>query len=62
MSNEFVNDFFSELSVNTMPEVNPNGKMFIINKLSKGKWQAKYSDGSTKIFKTLKEARRSGHP
>ena len=62
MSNDFLNDFFSEIHTETMPEVDPKGKMFIINKLSKGKWQAKYSDGSTKIFKTLKEARRSGHP
>ena len=62
MSNDFLNDFFSEIYTETMPEVDPNGKMFIINKLSKGKWQVKYSDGSTKIFKTLKEAKRSGHP
>ena len=62
MSNDFIDNFWRWLHAETMPEVNPNGKMFIINKLSKGKWQAKYSDGSTKIFKTLKEARRSGHP
>ena len=43
-------------------DVNPNGRIYIIWKISKNKWEAKYPDGSTKQFRTLKAARAYGIP
>ena len=39
--------------------VNIEGRLFIVKKLAKNKWQAQYSNGSTKVFKTLKAAKAS---
>jgi len=41
-------------------DVNPNGRIYIIRKISKNKWEAKYPNGSTKQFRTLKAARAYG--
>jgi len=43
-------------------QANIEGRLFIVKKLAKNKWQAQYSNGSTKVFKTLKEAKASGIP
>jgi len=43
-------------------DVNPNGRIYLIERLAKNKWQAKYHDGSTKQFRTLKAARAAGIP
>ena len=43
-------------------DVNPNGRIYLIQKLAKNKWQAQYHDGSTRVFKTLKAARAAGIP
>ena len=43
-------------------QTNIEGRLFIVKKLAKNKWQAQYSNGSTKVFKTLKEAKASGIP
>lgn len=43
-------------------DVNPNGRIYIIQRLAKNKWQTKYPDGSTKQFRTLKAARAYGIP
>ena len=43
-------------------DVNPNGRIYLIQRLAKNKWQAKYHDGSTKQFRTLKAARAAGIP
>ena len=43
-------------------DVNPNGRIYLIERLAKNKWQAKYHDGSTRVFNTLKAARAAGIP
>jgi hypothetical protein len=43
-------------------DVNPNGRIYLIQRLAKNKWQAQYHDGSTKQFRTLKAARAAGIP
>ena len=43
-------------------DVNPNGRIYLIQRLAKNKWQAKYHDGSTRVFNTLKAARAAGIP
>ena len=43
-------------------DVDPNGRFYLIQRLAKNKWQAKYPDGSTKQFRTLKAARAYGIP
>ena len=43
-------------------DVNLNGRIYLIERLAKNKWQAKYHDGSTKQFRTLKAARAAGIP
>jgi|TARA_R110000824_G_scaffold67401_6_gene174694 hypothetical protein len=35
---------------------------FLIKKLAKGKWEARYLDGTNKVFKTLRAARAAGIP
>ena len=43
-------------------DVNPNGRIYLIQRLAKNKWQAKYHDGSMRVFNTLKAARAAGIP
>ena len=54
-STSFGFSFFEE-------DVNPNGRFYLIQRLAKNKWEAKYPDGSTKQFRTLKAARAYGIP
>ena len=54
--------FYDFMRPREQREIDPAGQMFIIRKLTKNKWEAKYPDGSTKQFRTLKAARAYGIP
>ena len=58
-----LDEHFTDCFAVTEPrETDPLGQMFIIKKISKGKWEASYPDGSTKQFRTLKAASSYGIP